>query len=181
MPDALRIRFVVQETLRGLPAKTTDVDTGRDNCGLVVKPGEDWVIYAFPRSDGPGLSTGICTRSRLLKNGANDLSYARFARLDQSQRGRIYGRAVFVEGTRIRPVAGERVALEDEDGNVAIATTAIDGKFEFVASAGSYRIVAKTPSGLTAIPPARFVTLVDGRACAFIELWAERSRAGPGR
>jgi hypothetical protein len=57
----VRVRFRVIEALRGTTAREIELFTYSTSCDLTFAPQEDWIIYAFPRGDGPGLTTSACS------------------------------------------------------------------------------------------------------------------------
>ena len=80
IPDGLFDRRVVHVAVdrisRGVRGPTVDLWTGmgRGDCGFDFKVGSRYVIYASRRADG-ALSTGICSRTRLVSEAADDLAY----------------------------------------------------------------------------------------------------------
>lgn len=161
-----RVRFRVTEQLRGAPAREIELFTSNTSCDLFFRAGEDWLIYAFPRSNGIGLATGTCSRSQRLQHARADLEYARAAYSRQSDRGRVFGRLVSLQQPNIVPVPGVLISLTYGDRwlSHASAVTDADGRYELLAHPGQYLMSARLPRGMRLLYQP-IVNLTDGRGC----------------
>lgn len=74
--DGRVVHVAVDWISRGAQGPTVDLWTGMGggDCGFDFKVGSRYVIYALHRADG-SLSTGICSRTRLVSEAADDLAY----------------------------------------------------------------------------------------------------------
>jgi len=170
----VRTRFRVAEALRGTVSREIDIFGYGTSCDLQFSPGEDWVIYAFPRSDGQGLSTGTCSRSRPLRFAVEDLDYARSTKFAAPEKGRILGTVMYRGAQGPVPVKGARLTFHGPASLQLSAVTGADGAYEVAAPAGVYRMSTTLPPGMFAhssAPP--LVNLVDNRACAAADVFAE--------
>jgi hypothetical protein len=168
-----RIQFRVTEGFRG----TTDgavIDLfGYDtSCDLFFGPGERWIVYAHPRSDGKGFSAGTCSGSKRVEEATEDLEYARGVNSRKSYTGTIIGNVRYVDGHRIVPVAGVRITVSGPASQARHATTDADGHYEVPAGRGTYRVTATLPAGMTA-DSFDTVVLPDARACAVADFRGE--------
>ena len=163
----LKTRFRVSEQFRGAASKQIELVTGSTSCDVFFKTGQDWLIYAFPAWNGVGLTTGTCSRSRLLKDAGNDLDYLRNVYSQKSDRGRVYGTLLSPGTSTLTPVAGALVSLgyTGRSWTVASAVTDAGGNYEMRAYPGSYVLTATLPRGF-ALRHEPIVNLRDGRGCA---------------
>src|SRR5713101_1070561 len=79
LPWPLRVvRMQVGMVLSGLEPGQTEIEIvtglGGGDCGYAFQTGEDYVVYAYKNADGR-LQTGICSRTRPLRQAAEDISY----------------------------------------------------------------------------------------------------------
>ena len=74
----LEVTFAVQQAWKGVPSRRMVLLTGRGggDCGVDFKPGTDYLVYAYPPA-GDGCQTTLCTRTRELANGGEDLEFLR--------------------------------------------------------------------------------------------------------
>lgn len=75
-----KIRFAVEEGFRGVSGETTvEVTTGRGggDCGYPFVSGEKYLVYAYKNKQTGEFHAGICSRTQLLANAAEDLQYFR--------------------------------------------------------------------------------------------------------
>ena len=170
----VRTRFRVTEALRGTESREIDIFGYGTSCDLQFFPGEDWIIYAFSRSDGQGLSTGTCSRSRPLQFAEEDVNYARSTKFAAPPKGRILGTVMYRGAQGPVPVKGARMTFHGPASLQLSAATGPDGAYEVAAPAGVYRVSTALPPGMFAhslAPP--LVNLVDNRACAVADVFAE--------
>ena len=69
--------FDVERSYRGWTAKTAEVVTGwgGGDCGYEFHEGVEYLVYGYPHRETGRLYTGICQRTRLLSEAAEDLDY----------------------------------------------------------------------------------------------------------
>ena len=75
--DVGAIRFEVTESFSGVPGPRVVIysGTGGGDCGYWFKRGVSYLVYAFGKADR--LSTGICTRTRPVREAEEDLAFLR--------------------------------------------------------------------------------------------------------
>jgi hypothetical protein len=177
-----KVQFRVAEAFRGTTnGSIVDVFSGNSNCSHVFAAGEDWVIYAFSRSDGAGLGTSICSRTQRLKSATADLEYARQAYSRKNDKGSITGQLLYTGIERYHEVAGARLTLSRAPSEQLQVTTDSEGRYEIAVWPGRYRITATLPAGMSLIGGESFVELLDPRGCAVGDLHAEYPGAVAGR
>lgn len=172
-----RVRFRVLEHMRGPDVKEIEVLNSRTNCGLAFREGADWIVYASAFEDGPpGLYTGVCSRSSVLKDAPEDLEYARSTRLPAPKAGRVFGtvtyRTNFPERFNQEPVGGVRVTLAASGGSVS-ASTDRNGRFDVRLPAARYRIGVAFPPGNTTMSKDASIAVPHNHACAQVHVSAE--------
>jgi len=71
--DPVKVTFNVSKVWKGPTYKTLVITTARNgaSCGYSFKEGEDYVVYAYGKETE--LSTGLCSRTKLLSNAEEDL------------------------------------------------------------------------------------------------------------
>jgi len=74
-----RVRLAVTEAFRGVSAAQIEIVTGagHGDCGYPFKIGESYFVYAYRERNSATLATGVCSRTRLLRDAAEDLAFAR--------------------------------------------------------------------------------------------------------
>jgi hypothetical protein len=81
---------------------------------------------------------------------------------------------VYVRGEEIVPVTGARISLSPPGTkHPDVSLTDAEGHYEIAGDKGMNKLVAELPGGMTLRPEDLMVELLDGRACAERELWAE--------
>jgi hypothetical protein len=79
-PQKRIIRFELEEAFIGVPYGLAEVQIvtglGGGDCGYDFQRGVDYIVYAFKNAEGQ-LETGICSRTRLLRDAEEDLAYLR--------------------------------------------------------------------------------------------------------
>lgn len=90
---AKRVRFLITEAFRGLEAGEVDIHLRGGSNDPTFAEGEDWMIYAHHRMDGPGWTTSQCGRTARLADAREDVEYARLS--DEAKgSSRVEGRVV---------------------------------------------------------------------------------------
>ena len=176
-----RVRFRVREALRGTTATEIEIFNYSTSCHFRFERGEDWIIYAFPRLDGPGLTTFTCSRSRLFGEAREDLKYARGVYWQRPpEKGRIFGEVGYLANVGVshqrKGVADLAVTLVGNAIEPLTSLTDENGRYEILAPPGTYRVVAKLPAGM-AVRVEPTVELFDSRGCAVADVTADY----PGR
>jgi hypothetical protein len=74
--DRKLVHLSIERAARGVQGSGVDVWTGMGggDCGFDFKVGQRYVVYAYRNKDG-ALGTGICSRTRVLSEAAEDLAY----------------------------------------------------------------------------------------------------------
>ncbi|MEO8368863.1 MAG: carboxypeptidase-like regulatory domain-containing protein [Candidatus Solibacter sp.] len=74
------VRMQVREVLSGIGPGQKEIEVGTGmgggDCGFGFQVGTDYVVYAYKNAEGR-LETGICSRTRLLSQAAEDVEYIR--------------------------------------------------------------------------------------------------------
>ena len=70
------VTFGVAKAWKGVATRHVVLLTGRGggDCGVEFQPGVDYIVYAWPPGDS-GCQTNICTRTREVAYGREDLDY----------------------------------------------------------------------------------------------------------
>ena len=165
------IVFAIDRTFRGIQDATVEVTTGvgGGDCGYVFKDGERYVVYSYRGRDGR-LSTGICTRTRLASQAADDLMFLGqlsspavsghvFGVVTHRKRDLAFGNATtspvpFVH-LLLRGPHGARDAQTDEQGHYDIGGI----------PAGVYQLQAIPPAVFSPSNLQRTIDVRDARAC----------------
>jgi len=73
--DDVEVEFVVERVWKGQVTKRFRIFTGSssDSCGYRFKKNRTYLVYAYGKVD-EGLQTGICSRTRRLKDAHQDLN-----------------------------------------------------------------------------------------------------------
>ena len=170
-----RVRFRVIEAFRGTNATEIDIFSNHSTCDVGFREGSEWIVYAFPRYDGPGLTTTVCSRTRLLVDGGEDLSYARAVYSRKPGTGRIFGSLTYSinEGNGFRPIRKVEITVIDPTGASSVVTTNEQGRFEVSAWPGLSQLTPTLPRGMSFGTVS--VELLDSRGCAVTNLVATYS------
>lgn len=171
-------RFRVSERLKGVKERELDVVTNAQGgaCGYKFELGTEYVVYAHRDSATKRVGTGLCSRTRPLARGAEDVQFARTAA------SRPAGSEIFGTANRYRVdlATGDR----SEDGwvanakvtatagaNVFTTVTGADGKFRFSGlMPGKYSVAIEMPADLS---PQRIQNVeVADRGCAQVDYYA---------
>jgi 5-hydroxyisourate hydrolase-like protein (transthyretin family) len=163
--------FAIERALRGVQDATVEVTTGMGggDCGYEFKDRERYVVYAHRSSDGR-LVTGICTRTRLASQAADDLTFLGqmwspaasghvFGVVKHWNRDLAFGESKswpvpFVH-LMLRGPGGARDAQTDEHGRYDIAGV----------PTGVYEVDAIPPAVFSARNLHRTIEIRDSRAC----------------
>ena len=71
------VRFRISEPFRGVDTPEVVLHQEGSSCDLDFAEGQAYLVYAYHRRTGAGWSTGMCTRTRPLRNAYEDLVYLR--------------------------------------------------------------------------------------------------------
>ncbi len=152
----LRVRLVVDRSLRGVEGKTVELMTQPSGglCGYPFRVGEKYVVYAYRhKKDDAGLWASRCSRTQPISEADEDLRY--FENLPAAGSGaRLYGtvnngaRLLSKDPLIYEPVESVKILLQ---GSAGLFSTVSDDEGEYA--------MGGLPSGeyeLKAIPPAPF-------------------------
>jgi hypothetical protein len=179
-----RVTFVVRESFKGIGERVVDVFTGSGggDCGFGFTTGSSYLVFAGRSPTTGRLGTGTCSKTALLSWSNDQLKLLR--RVPQSS-----GEPTLLQGSVTRypfrngpsdwareAVPGLRVQLMGQQGTWE-TRTAVDGRFEFRAPLGRYRLTVESGDGYYSQPDASAgldVRLVDAKACSPIDirLWS---------
>ena len=185
-----KVRIKITEVLVGLDPNQQEVvietGLGGGDCGYGFRRGMDYIVYASKKPGG-GLSTGICSPTRLVESAAEDLKY--FQQLAYSSPvAEIRVTAYDVHGTRgsrggsppqLPVLAGARVTI-DGPGVHESSTTDAAGRHIFSGlPPGEYRVDASL-EGYVTLYELRPVQ-VHSKGCAEVPLPLQLDRTVSGR
>lgn len=174
--DRRRVRFTVEERLRGIEEPKAEVWTGMGggDCGYAFTVGERYLVYAYRNKETGRLGTGICSRTRPVADAAEDLAYIH-SLASAEPGGTISGVISLMRHSAdperrydTTPMEGVRV---DAEGRSTRRTAVTDVQGRFVLAGlpeGEYRVVARFASGL--VPDEGRTVTVHDRGCAEIPL-----------
>jgi protocatechuate 3,4-dioxygenase beta subunit len=170
--DRKLVRMTVDRASRGVQGARVDVWTGMSDadCGFDFKVGQRYVVYAYRRPDG-ALGTGICSRTRLASNAAEDLAYLS-APPASSPGARVSGTVNHWE----RDEAARRPLEYGGVPNVQVLVRGRAGVFSAMTDAEGRYAIERVPPGeyeVELLPPPAFSTryvkskfeIRDARAC----------------
>ena len=171
------VRFTLEEVFRGITGTEAEVMTGLGggDCGYGFRLGGQYLVYAYRDKDDK-LHTGICTRTRLISEAADDIAYVRG--LGKAKPGAtIFGEVKRLDRNaqweeRLKPVMGAEIAIEGPSKRVKATT---DSKGQYRVSglpSDTYKVRVEPPDGLSIYNVEREAKVSD-RGCALISFWLE--------
>jgi hypothetical protein len=183
-----RVTFVAIERYLNVPElPTLDVSTGAGggDCGFGFDVGERYLVYAW-RSESGELTTGICSRTKLLANAAEDVEFLRSMPAKGSG-GRVFGRVLErrrgpaeYRVTDYVPLEGIRVTVQGASVQRDVLSDA-SGKFEVTGlPLGKLKVQATVPSGYDTRYLTRDVDIRDLRACGAVDFYLNLSAVAYG-
>jgi hypothetical protein len=182
MPDGIEypqelVQLQIERNYRGQEGKSTvEIVTGEGggDCGFLFEEGKRYLVYAYPHPATGKLYTGICQRTRILSEAAEDLEY--LAKKDDPTRG------AGIEGSveqlsrdehNVTQVVGMLAGVQLEitgNGGRWTSATGNDGKFRvWGLKPGNYLI--KTKWGKKFVAESQTVKL-DHDSCAEVRFLA---------
>ena len=181
-----RVEVAVIEPFRGFQLSQVTLETGYGggDCGYPFEMGQSYLVYANRTGEGH-LTTSICSRTRPVRDAAEDLAYARsLAAIDPGASARQIGRVVLWEpslpsGSNVKPVPGIGVTATG-GGRAFSAATNDRGEFALTGlPLGTYDVVATAPNGYQASK--RTLTIHDPRGCGTTDLFIQYDGRVSGR
>ena len=186
------VRLTVEQALRGVEGPEVEVWTGRGggDCGYNFKAGERYLVYAHRGQRDGRLSTGICSRTRLLSEADEDLAFVA-GLATAAPTGSVSGK-VFKQNYEWRegepfykPLAGVGVRVEGPGASHELKTDA-RGAFRAKGLApGTYRLRLSLPPGLAHGGEAKRTVggevKVVARGCAEADFYVESDTNIGGR
>jgi hypothetical protein len=174
-----RVRFQVVAAFRGVTTSEIDVYTGAGggDCGYSFMVGASYLVYSYQAAGASGLTTGICSRTRLLSQASEDLEYIRRVPANGALGATITG-AVYDRNRNVskQPGAVEfgtvpRVGVALECGGALFrGTTDADGRFSISGVPVGSCTPQVEPSAAYLVWPASAIEIHDPRACADVSL-----------
>jgi hypothetical protein len=172
-----RVTFRVLDVWRGSVGASVEITTGMGggDCGYNFVKGSRYLVYAHANNAGE-LSTGICSRTRLLSAASEDIAYLKSVLQTPSAGGRIFGRVQYQRDPSAppsvadRPIQGYRVTLSHDRATLT-TTTRADGTYEFQGlTADDYTVSLEVQPTEDVRSPAK-VKLADPRGCVSVDFW----------
>jgi hypothetical protein len=185
--DRVRVSFEVTQGFLNMVAREVVVATGSGggDCGYGFRVGQQYLVYAWKAEAGL-LSTGICSRTRLLAEAAEDLAYLK-ALPPASAGARVYGRIsewqrhpAEERAVDYGPMEGVRVTIE----GLAFqrdAVTDANGRFEVTSvPLGNATVTVLPPPGFDVRYLSRPIELRDSRACHVVDFQLSQRATASG-
>ena len=180
MHASRRVTFAVRESFKGIGERVVDVFTGSGggDCGFGFKAGSSYLVFAGRSATTGRLGTGTCSKTALLSWSKDQLKLLRRVPQPSSERTMLQGsvtRYPFRNGPSDwakESVPGLRVQLMGQQGTWE-TRTGVDGRFEFRAPLGRYRLTVDSGDGFYSQPDASAgldVRLIDAKVCAPIDI-----------
>lgn len=141
-PDHPVTTFAVEEVFSGKLGASVTVSSGGP-CGLAFVIGKRYIVYAHGTPDK--LSTGMCSRTRLVEDAAIDLAYGRNPPV--RDRAEVTGRVTMSETARGQ--LPDNIELRVHGTSITTTTTA-GGGFRVSVPPGEYTLEVVKPAGLAA-------------------------------
>lgn len=168
-------KFSVSQAFSGVEGTEVEVATGRGfgDCGYPFRRGETYLVYAFTASDGKTLATGICLRTRLIADAAEDLEFLRGVATRPSGVSLSIQVERHLEGvksgnsTPLGGLADARLVVEGEGDRREVKTDA-EGRASLAGlKPGSYKVRLLLPEELTTYKEEEEIKVAD-RGCASV-------------
>ena len=174
-PYSNQVKISVEESFRGVVGNEVVLLTGMGSCDVYFKVGQQYLVYAQKSSIENRLTTSTCTRTRLLAEASEDLSYLR--NLSQTPQGAmILGKVQRLRRNsdgvgKFDPMIGIRVTVENMDKKMELVS---NGEGEFVAKdlrPGTYTVSIDLPKGLIAQKDSSVT--VEDKGCAAVQFFVQ--------
>ena len=167
-----RVRFAVTEAFRGPDTPEVDIHLDGSSCDPDFKEGEEYLVYGSHRR-GAGWTASSCSRTRPLRDAAEDLAYLR---LPDEKKGtsRIIGQVlhqkvdVSTSRSEFVPIPGVAVTVIDGDWKVETRT---DQEGQYSVPVGSHRQYTVTFGGVEGLRLSAYpetVWIPHHRSCASV-------------
>ena len=169
----LRVEFDNAVPSRGVEGASVTVFTAEDAaaCGYAFRRGERYVVYARRSNDGARIHASICSRTRPLAEGSEDLKFFDTLAIPAFS-PRVFGSITHRDRDPVTrdprnagPVADVVLTLRGA-GRSFQARTGRDGRYEFTGAApGRYVLTGVAPPVFSSEPLKEEFELRDVRAC----------------
>lgn len=173
IPRAVRVEFTAVVGYLGIQASSANVLTAGSGaaCGYEFERGKRYLVYATHATNGTGLVTGICSRTRLLADADDDLRFLGALSEPSPTRARVYGTITHWERDLATgqpqghgPVPDVFVTIRGP-GGAFYASTDSRGRYEVTVPPGKYEVTARPPAGFSTRHLQQTIELRDTRAC----------------
>jgi hypothetical protein len=178
------VRLSIDTPFRGVEGAEVEVTTGMGggDCGFNFRQSQQYLVYAHAYEGK--LSTSICSRTRLVANAQEDLTYLRG--LPEAKPGvTISGKVVANKrnekgGYDETPVAGATVTIEGKTNGQG--QTDAKGQYRVESlPAGDYLVKLNVPEGLSSQgEPEEKLSLIN-RSCSVVNFWLQPDSQLSGR
>ncbi len=172
IPLAVRVDFDTIAGFRGINGPTASIVTAGSGpaCGYTFKVGERYLVYAT-KSRGGGFVTGICSRTRPMRDAAEDLRFLETLSTSGAKGARASGTVQHWERDLASgeprdygPVKDVRIWVR-RPGMTLDAFTDAQGHYEVTVPPGNYEITAMPPSEFSQRHLNRSVEMPEAGAC----------------
>jgi hypothetical protein len=184
--DTGMLRFVVEESFKGMKPNTREVEVSPDLCGSTYAPGKRYLVLAR-RSNNGSLFTGGCMGTRTADGADEDIEFVRQWARGESKMYLLGRTAENVEDSMVRfdleydhkpPLTGVEI-IATKDGKTFGGLSDANGSFRIeVPEPGNYRVVARYPDHASTLDEYRF--RVEQGSCKEqdIGMWTDSKISG---
>ena len=173
------VTFSVEQSYSGMPGTQVEVFTGRGggDCGYQFQVGRRYLVYAY-RNDR-GLSTGICSRTRLFEAATEDLAF--LGTLSSVAPGVTLSGEIRLEGIKGAFVSSDASITIESDWQRKEVRPDKDGNFRVTGvNPGKIKVSLKLPEKFTTDRSEREFS-VSERGCAKLAWYVQDNGRISGR
>ena len=180
IPRTVRVEFDSVVSFRGNQASHVSVLTAGSGpaCGYSFTQGERYLVYASRNTQGAGLVTGICSRTRPLAEATDDLRFFQTPPAP-NDRGRLYGTVTHWERDISTQEPRAYGAVRNLRVNVSGSGTVVDtwtddaGRYELRLPPGKYEVTFLPGPGFSTKDLTHSIELPVAQACSVLD-WSVR-------
>jgi hypothetical protein len=168
-PTERKVVVLVLEKLRGnLPGRGEQVEVftrPTSLCGYPFKTGREYFIYGSRTEDGR-ITTGLCSRTMLVEDAGEELSFARQARDGNLPAGRIVGEVrLDAKARRNDRFADVRILVKHGIDAIPVVSDRTGRYAVELTSTGRYELDVELPGTLYAVQSRHVIDVPNSHAC----------------